>query len=316
VSAEAHASFACFGGTATIHVRGVTRASGELAAARGRIRLLEAHHRLSRFNPGSELSRLNGDPRVEVPASALLRNLAAAVRTAGESSGGLVDATILPGIERTGYRRSLVGVEPVPLSAVLASHIGRAPARPDPRRLWRQIEVSDATEAIRRPPGIGIDGGGIAKGMLADQLAADLGDFPAFAVDCCGDIRLGGTASRERTVLVDDPFGGSPIHEVRISAGAVATSGIGRRCWIDPDGNPAHHILDPSTGRPAFTGLVQATAFAPTALLAETYAKAALLSGPEGAAVRLPHGGVLVDEMGAVEVVAGDRPLEPEPLAA
>ncbi len=94
-----------------------------------------------------------------------------------------------------------------------------------------------------------------------------------------------------------------------------ATSGIGRRCWIGPDGKAAHHILDPSTGEPAFTGIVQATALAPSALLAETYAKAALLSGPEHAAKWLPHGGIVVYDSGEVRLLDGDRP-HAEPLVA
>jgi thiamine biosynthesis lipoprotein len=88
----------------------------------------------------------------------------------------------------------------------------------------------------------------------------------------------------------------------------VATSGIGRRCWVGADGRAAHHILDPRTGEPAYTGIVQATALARSALLAEAYAKAALLSGPEHATEWLPHGGILVRDGGEVDVVAGDRP--------
>ena len=57
-------------------------------------------------------------------------------------------------------------------------------------------------------------------------------------------------------------------------------------------------ILDPATGAPAFTGVVQATALAPTGVLAETFAKAALLAGPEGAEARLPYGGVIVESAG------------------
>jgi thiamine biosynthesis lipoprotein len=53
-------------------------------------------------------------------------------------------------------------------------------------------------------------------------------------------------------------------------------------------------VLDPATGQPAYTGVVQVTALAPTALEGEALAKAALLSGPEGAAAWLPHGGVIV----------------------
>jgi thiamine biosynthesis lipoprotein len=64
--------------------------------------------------------------------------------------------------------------------------------------------------------------------------------------------------------------------------------------WRARIGVAAHHLLDPATGRPAFTGVVQATATASTALKAGVRATAAVLSGPEGAAAWLPHGGVVV----------------------
>ncbi|MBA3867495.1 MAG: FAD:protein FMN transferase, partial [Solirubrobacterales bacterium] len=149
-----------------------------------------------------------------------------------------------------------------------------------------------------------------AKGLVADLVAANLREHRAFAVDCCGDLRIGGAAGQERTVRVDDPFGGEPVQELALREGAVATSGIGRRCWIGADGRVAHHILDPASGEPAFTGVVQATAMAPTALLAEVYAKTALLAGPDRAASRLPHGGVIVRDDGGVEVFAAERPLQ------
>jgi FAD:protein FMN transferase len=87
-------------------------------------------------------------------------------------------------------------------------------------------------------------------------------------------------------------------------AAGVATSGLARRLWRGPDGRPAHHLLDPATGEPAWTGLISATALAPTTLEAEALAKAALLRGPAGARRVLGRrGGVLVDDDGAVESV-------------
>jgi thiamine biosynthesis lipoprotein len=139
--------------------------------------------------------------------------------------------------------------------------------------------------------------------MFADVLADQLSRFDAFAIDCGGDIRIGGTARVERAVRVDDPLGRGCLHEFEVAAGGVATSGIGRRSWLDPVGEPAHHLLDPSTGRPAFTGILQATALAPTAVEAETLAKAALLSGPDGARSWLRHGGLLVFDDGSHVVV-------------
>jgi thiamine biosynthesis lipoprotein len=313
VSAEAHRSFPCFGGIATIHVRGAT-ADGERVAERARERLLDAHRRLSRFRAESELSRLNRDPRAEVPASFLLRRLAAAVAVAGVASGGLVDATLVDEIERAGYRQSLGGRAPAPDGA--APTPARRAGQPHPAERWRLVEVDEAAGTIVRPAGLRIDSGGIAKGLLADLLAADLRAQPTFAVDCCGDIRVGGSAGLGRRVLIDDPFGGAPIHELKLRAGAVATSGIDRRRWVGPDGRAAHHLLDPRSGEPAYTGIAQATAFAPTALLAEAYAKAALLSGPERAAEWLPHGGILVHDDGEAEPIQGERPLPEIAVAA
>jgi FAD:protein FMN transferase len=304
VIAEAHRSFDCFGGTATIHVRGVDTASGEEAAEQARATLLDAHSRLSRFIAGSELSRLNRDPRRRVPATRLMLDLARAVAVAGAYSGGLVDATLLDGLERSGYCESLGKHRPVALAEALSSQAERRPAEPDPASRWRLVRVDEAAGTILRPSGVRIDSGGIAKGLLADHLATALRDQRTYAVDCCGDLRIGGSSGLERRVLVDDPFGGAPVHELALREGAVATSGIGRRCWLGPDRRPAHHILDPRSGEPAFTGIVQATALAPTALLAEVYAKAALLSGPDRARDRLPHGGAVVLDGGDVLVVA------------
>ena len=92
----------------------------------------------------------------------------------------------------------------------------------------------------------------------------------------------------------------------------VATSGIGRRAWLDARGRPAHHLLDPSTGRPAYTGIVQVTALAPSALMAEIRAKAAILSGPRAGGGWLPDGGVIVLDDGSHEVI---EPATPAPAS-
>jgi thiamine biosynthesis lipoprotein len=102
---------------------------------------------------------------------------------------------------------------------------------------------------------------------------------------------------------VESPFDGSILHTFALADGGVATSGIGRRSWTAADGRPAHHLLDPATGLPAFTGVVQVTALAPTAIEAEVLSKAALLSGPDGAERWLPHGGVVVPDDGRFFVV-------------
>jgi FAD:protein FMN transferase len=305
LSAEAHLEFACFGGIASVHVLGPDEEQGHRLAERGRELLLDAHQRLSRFELGSELSRLNRDPRTEVPASPLLRRLVAAVLTAGSRSGGLVDATLLDAIERAGYRTSLEIAEVPSLSRAELAAQEQAPARPSAAAGWSAVRVDAEAGTVTRPPGVRIDGGGIAKGLMADLVAEELAATEAFAVECCGDIRLGGSSALRRRIRVDDPFGPEPLHEFEVSTGAVATSGITRRSWGEGGVSLAHQILDPASGRPAFTGIAQATALAPTALEAEILAKSALLSGPEGAKDWLPFGGVLVPVEGEAEVIPG-----------
>ncbi len=299
---ESRQSFRCFGGTVTVIVGG-GEAPGE-AAALARSRLLEGHQRLSRFLEDSELSRLNRDPAEAVAATPLMRRFVAAAIEAGSRSGGLVDATLLGAVERAGYAHSLERTAgSIPLREALESAPMRRPAGPAPERAWRRLRIDDAKGTVSRPPGLGLDSGGIAKGLLADLVAAGLRTHPQFVVDCCGDLRIGGAAGATRTVQVEGPFGEGTIEELDITGGAVATSGIGRRAWRNRDGTIGHHLLDPASGLPAFTGLVQVTALAPTAQLAEVLAKTALLSGPEGAESKLPFGGVLVDDPGSVRRV-------------
>jgi len=310
MSREVSESFECFGGRCSVRVVDRHAATAEAPARESRRVLLDAHRTLSRFDPESELSRLNRDPRPEVPASPLLRRVVAAVLTAGLRSGGLVDATLVGEIEAAGYAdaREFDGADrqsPPPHAAA-----------PNPRADWCQLAVDEGACTVSRPPGVRIDPGGIAKGLMADLVGEALADFECFAVDCCGDLRVGGTAGRPRAIVVDGPDGGAPLHTLRIADGAVATSGITRRAWTGPDGRPAHQIIDPASGRPAFTGVVQATALAPTGLLAETLAKSALLAGPEGAEAWLPFGGVIVEEGGAVRIVEPLPAVLPEVLAA
>ena len=89
---------------------------------------------------------------------------------------------------------------------------------------------------------------------------------------------------------------------LRLGSGGVATSGLNVRIWRGADGRYAHHLLDPATGEPAWTGLIGVTALGDTAVEAETLSKAALLSGPEGGrAVLAERGGLLVHDSGRVE---------------
>lgn len=104
-------------------------------------------------------------------------------------------------------------------------------------------------------------------------------------------------------MVVKSPFADRPELECELLTGAVATSGLSRRIWRSDRGFE-HHVLDPSTGLPAWTGVVQATAVAGSGVEAEALAKAALLSGPErGTEILAVNGGILVLDSGEAMTV-------------
>jgi FAD:protein FMN transferase len=299
---ESVREFACFGGSCAALVSGRGRAgSAREASDLARRALLAWHTRFSRFLTDSELSRLNRDPRATVPVRPLMARFALAVREAGTLSGGLVDATLLSEIERAGYAHELPRSLALGTALELAGRRRAAGART--ARDWQAIAVDSAACTVTRPPGVMLDSGGLAKGLFADVLGETLATHASFAVNCAGDLLVGGAAGVKRAIAVESPFDGRTLHTFMLARTGVATSGIGRRSWLEASGAPAHHLLDPSSGRPAFTGVVQVTALAPSALAAEIRAKAAILSGSRAACAWLPHGGVVVYDDGSHRVV-------------
>jgi FAD:protein FMN transferase len=276
------------------------------AAHRERTFVLEFARRLSRFDPDSELSAMNRDPRATVPASRLLRAAVRAGLWAAERSGGLVEPTLVRALERAGYAGSLDGATPASLHDALDAAPVRRPARPDPRSRWREVVVDDEAGTIVRPPGVMLDTGGTGKGLCADAVAHRLAGYARYLVDCGGDIAIGGIGAQLEPYEIDveHPLTGSTIGRISARRGGIATSGLNVRIWRRADGAYAHHLLDPSTRRPAWTGLIGATALADSALEAETRSKLALLGGPEAARrVLAEHGGVIVHDSGEVEAI-------------
>jgi FAD:protein FMN transferase len=285
------ASFAALGST-------VRLIGSEPAVERARADVLDYHERLSRFLPTSELSALNADARRTVPASPLLRSAVRAALWAAAFSSGLVDPCVLDALEAAGYAHSYERRREIhrPCGPIRT-------ARPHPAARWRHVRVDDEAGTITRPPGLRLDLGGTGKGHVAD-LVAHFAGCRDWVVDAGGDIRVGGA----RTIHVAHPLDPHPAARLDVRDCAVATSSVVSRAWLRADGRPGHHLLDPSTGRPVRTGLVSATAIAPSTLEAETVAKIALLRGGAAAhRVLAGRGGVLVHDDGTVETIGLSR---------
>jgi thiamine biosynthesis lipoprotein len=223
----------------------------------GRAWILRMHDRLTRFEPNSELSRLNASSGRWSPVTPELEALLRESLRAFEVSDGLVNVAVLPALLAAGYTRDFAAG---PTASTAAPRI-----RPLPEVL--QLRPGDA----RLADGAALDLGGLAKGWLADRLARDLGQN--VLVNLCGDLyaRGGGTTGEgwpvgfgDKTLLLKDM--------------GAATSGTTKRAWAG-----GHHLIDPRTGLPARTDLSEVSVLAATAVDAEIYAKVALLLGASDA---------------------------------
>ena len=219
---------------------------GDLAAGERWVRRIAA--RITRFDESSELSRLN-TAAAWVDVSRELEQLLRASLRAFETSGGLVNVAVLPSMLAIGYTRPLA-------EGPTAAHLDQAhsaPLLPDVLKIARG--------RARLAPNVRIDLGGIAKGWMADQLAARLGDH--VLVNLGGDLYARGewpVAIAGKTYLLRNL--------------GAATSSTRKRRWGD-----LHHLIDPRTGLPAATRLDEVSVVAETALHAEVLAKTVLISG-------------------------------------
>jgi thiamine biosynthesis lipoprotein len=242
----------------------------------------QQEQRFSRFRSNSLLSQLNGGQEVADPFVARACRMAV---DAWECTGGLFNPMVLPALARAGYDRTfdeVSGGAPEPLLV------------PSPRDCLRMDG-----DRVRLLLGA-LDLGGIVKGWTADLAVESLrGEFPDLFVNAGGDVRCAGSAGDGAgwPIEIDNPMGGPVPWTGRLEA-AVATSTTLKRRWKTAAGGIAHHLIDPRTGLPAETSLLQVTAFADTAWRAEVWAKAILIGG-EPVALAAAGQGVRSMAMGA-----------------
>ena len=307
-------AFRAMGTTCSVAVtaspRDARRATRVLAAGRAEVDACE--RALSRFDPASDLSRLNEAAGEWVTVDErLVEALAAAVR-AREVTGGRFDPTILPALAAAGYDRSFEQLEPRPARTAAGWAAGA------------RVEVEPSAGRARVEEGAAVDLGGIGKGFSATRALGAMRDaWPALLgglVDLGGDIALWGRppGGGPWRIAVDDPRSpGSRLGVLELAGGGVATSGRhARRFGL---GGALHHLIDPATGLPAVGGPLAVTVVGPDAAGAEAHATALAIGDLADARSRLAGRPTLaalyVPEVGD-PVAIGELPLHRErPLA-
>jgi len=234
-------------------------------------RMDELVGRLSRHNPGSEVSELNS-LGVLTHASRDLRQVLLLADHLSIATEGAFDITVLPLLElyaRAKADNTMPSRESIAAALELVGH--------------RKIAVNNESITLRRK-GMAITLDGIGKGYIVDQGAATLRShgFTNVYVEAGGDLMVSGTKSGDRPwrIGVTHPRPGKVRNLVAISISdrAVATSGD----YMQPFTADLrhHHIIDPRTGISP-PELASATVSAPTVALADGLATAAMVLGPE-----------------------------------
>lgn len=255
------------GGRLAVHLDAGNRAEeARLTGPRLAARIERWASRITRHAETSDLIRLNSDPATEV---AVGPTLVAAIRAgifASDASEGFADITLL------NARLAAEGIG----EGAGASRLGE----------WQLLPGRRGAAVVMRPAGLRFDLGGVGKGWIADRALGMLDSWPSALVDADGDLAMRCAPGQCWEIGIEDPRTGLNMAVLRLTAPhggmpvrwGVATSGISVHRWT-VGGVATHHLIDPRTGHPAETDIVQATVVAESALRAEALAKAAVIAG-------------------------------------
>lgn len=268
------------------------QAAQAFAAARRRI--AEIEQGMSDYRPDSEIRQLAARAKESSKErwrqdclSEDLRRVLKSARVVGERSGGAFDITIAP-LSKLWRRSHRSGR--LPDEQALDAARARVGARH-----WSLTE-----DGIQMAPGVQFDLGGIAKGYALDEAlrAIERHGIRRALIDGGGDVAAGEPPPGRdawRVGVAPLKADGKPAWVASLANQAIATSGDAWQ-FVEVDGRRYSHLIDPTTGR-AVVGRHAATVLAPTAMIADAWASALCVLGPQQGLERLkrqPQAGGLV----------------------
>ena len=240
-----------------------------------------SERRFTRFSETSELSHLNRSAGTWFHVSAEMTFVVSLAKQYVEQTSGLFNPSILPDLERMGYDRSM--------DLIRAEGALLPPSRFTQSSALLPLDgllINPDEDLIFLPHGMRLDLGGIAKGWIAEQAAVVLAEHSqACLVDAGGDMFMVGLPEGEASWQIDLEDPSNPdrsLASLNVPPGALTTSSVVKRKWMQGE-TPRHHLIDPRTGLPAETDWLSVTVFAPHADMAEVFAKALLIAGPQEA---------------------------------
>ena len=179
---------------------------------------------------------------------------------------------------------------------------------------YTQIQYDAATGVVTLPEGMEIDLGSVAKGyagQLAAQMLREHGVQSAL-LNLGGNVQTVGTkpGGSPWQIGIKDPQGEDAMMVLSVEDQAVVTSG-GYERYFEQDGQTYWHIMDPSTGHPADSGLISVTIVGDEGVVCDGLSTALFVMGLEKAADLWAQSGdfeaVFVTASGEVYITEGLR---------
>lgn len=241
--------------------------------------LAQVDREMSTWRDDSAISEFNRSRDTAAqPAPAALVEVVAIAQEVSERSGGAFDVTVDPLVDAWGFGR------PGPLAPPTDDELAALRERVG----WSKLHPDRAASTLRKDePSLTITLSAIAPGYAADILSdrlVELG-FGRHLVDVGGEFRARGDgpsgAWRLGIERPDGPADARVLQEiVPLREAALATSGDYRN-YREEGGKRISHTIDPRTGRPIAHGLASVTIIHQTAALADAYATALNVLGPD-----------------------------------
>lgn len=231
---------------------------------------------MSQWEPRSHLSRFNAsEPRRWQPLPQGFAQVLSAAMKVAEATDGAFDPAM-------GLLSDLWGFGPaggrsdVPTDAEVEAALANSGRR----------NIEQNGSRARRLAPAALDFSGIAKGYAVDAVAEALcGAGQAdVLVEIGGELRGQGIKADGQPWWVDlEPAPGVALAPIRVALHglSVATSGDYRRSFTHA-GRAYAHTLDPRTGRPLDNGVASVTVLHPSCMLADAWATALTVLGPDG----------------------------------
>jgi len=266
---------------------GCSRAPDDPVIGRAMAVFPTVHAACTRFDTASPLMRANAHPDDWHDVPAVLFYAVRAAHRAHLATDGRFDPRILGDLVRLGYDRSL------PFEGGAVTTDGVVTAR-GARRPWSPRFRTGPPLQLHLG-GVPIDLGGIGKSLAVRWSARILDEeLDDYLLDAGGDCYCAGTGPEVDgwRVGVEDPAGTDrPVAVLALRDAGCATSSTRLRRWQAGD-STAHHLIDPSTGRPGGAGLAAVTVVAPDTADAEVAAKDLFLLGADAIADAAQRTGV------------------------